>query len=471
MFAESVENNKKRLNQKWKGVFWGAMPLRDYLPKFLCNILEITDRKKMDDSVRKVLENEETLGAYISNVFRYVLLVFFAIQIVVNWKNGNFLANGIGFGVYAAITVAHTYVIRTCTHWAIKGFSYLALVADFIIITAILLYYTLHQDKFDLGFALKNPMLNFYLFPLAFSLIQFRLRYVLLSVILFYTVYFGIFTAAILTDKVVFAQDWGDYVMGPNVLLTDILFGRPILYMILAFFFCFGILRTLIMIRRIGEGEAQRSLLSRYFSPGMVEEMMTNPNVLEGRRQTATILFTDIRNFTALSENMDPLELSRFLSSIRETLTDCVFEFGGTLDKYIGDAVMATFGTPYPSADPASDAIRALQCGQKMLEKLGEFNKDRETKGLEPVRIGIGIHTGEVFSGNIETSRRAEFTVIGDAVNTASRIESLTKNFGKELLVSEETWKLAGANFIGETLPPVQVKGREKLVTVVAVGA
>ncbi|EPG68229.1 adenylate/guanylate cyclase domain-containing protein [Leptospira wolffii] len=425
----------------------------------------------MNDSVRKVLENEELLGAYVSNVFRYILLLFFALQIAANWKSGSMLANGIGIAFFALITVGHSVVIRTCPTWAIKVYAYLALFADFIIITAILLYYSLHQNTFDLGFAIKNPMMNFFLFPLAFSLIQFRLRFVLLSIVLFYSIYFGILGYAVAFDRINFAKDWGDYVMGPNVLLSDILFGRPVIYLILGFFFCFGILRTLIMIRRIGEGEAQRSLLSRYFSPGMVEEMMSNPDVLEGRRQTATILFTDIRNFTALSENMDPLELSRFLSSIRETLTDCVFEFGGTLDKYIGDAVMATFGTPYPSEDPASDAIRALQCGQRMLEKLGEFNKAREERGLEPVRIGIGIHTGEVFSGNIETSQRAEFTVIGDAVNTASRIESLTKNFGKELLVSEDTWKLAGANFRGETLPPVQVKGKEKLVTVVAVGA
>lgn len=447
------------------------MPIEQYLPKFLCNILNTTDRKHMNDSVRKVLENEELLGAYVSNVFRYILLLFFALQIAANWKSGSMLANGIGIAFFALITVGHSVVIRTCPTWAIKVYAYLALFADFIIITAILLYYSLHQNTFDLGFAIKNPIMNFFLFPLAFSLIQFRLRFVLLSIVLFYSIYFGILGYAVAFDRINFAKDWGDYVMGPNVLLSDILFGRPVIYLILGFFFCFGILRTLIMIRRIGEGEAQRSLLSRYFSPGMVEEMMSNPDVLEGRRQTATILFTDIRNFTALSENMDPLELSRFLSSIRETLTDCVFEFGGTLDKYIGDAVMATFGTPYPSEDPASDAIRALQCGQRMLEKLGEFNKAREERGLEPVRIGIGIHTGEVFSGNIETSQRAEFTVIGDAVNTASRIESLTKNFGKELLVSEDTWKLAGANFRGETLPPVQVKGKEKLVTVVAVGA
>ncbi|TGL61741.1 adenylate/guanylate cyclase domain-containing protein [Leptospira sarikeiensis] len=425
----------------------------------------------MDDSVRKVLENEEMLGAYISNAFRYLVAIFFAVQILVNLKHGDILANAIGFAVYLSITIGHSIVIRTCPDWAVKGFSYLALIADFAIITAILVFYTINNSSLDYGFAIKNPIVNFYLFPLAFSLIQFRLRFVLLSVVLFYAAYFGIFAYAVSNNKIMFSDDWPEYVSGPYVLLSDALFGRPMMYLVLAFFFCFGILRTLIMIRRIGEGEAQRSLLSRYFSPGMVEEMMTNPDVLEGRRQTATILFTDIRNFTALSENMDPLELSRFLSSIRETLTDCVFEFGGTLDKYIGDAVMATFGTPYPSADPASDAIRALQCGQKMLEKLGEFNKDRGSKGLEPVRIGIGIHTGEVFSGNIETSRRAEFTVIGDAVNTASRIESLTKNFGKELLVSEETWKLAGANFVGETLPPVQVKGKEKPVTVVAVGA
>ncbi|TGK00776.1 adenylate/guanylate cyclase domain-containing protein [Leptospira semungkisensis] len=447
------------------------MPIREYLPKFLCKIFDTTNRDKMDESVRTVLEKEELMGAYVSNVFRYLLLIFFLSQILANLHSGSNTANLIGIGIFTLVTIGHSIVIRTCPKWAVSVFTYIALVSDFAIITGVLLFYTHTASPNNYGFFIKNPILNFYLFPLAASLIQFRLRLVLLSVILYFGVYYGILLYAIQNGQIEFTYHWPEYINGPKVLFGDAMVDRPMAYLVFAGFLCFGILRTLIMIRRIGEGEAQRSLLSRYFSPGVVEEMMSNPDVLEGRRQTATILFTDIRNFTALSEHMDPLELSQFLSSIRETLTDCVFEFGGTLDKYIGDAVMATFGTPYPSADPASDAIRALQCGQRMLERLGEFNQKREEKGLEAVKIGIGIHTGEVFSGNIETSRRAEFTVIGDAVNTASRIESLTKNFGKELLVSEDTWKLAGANFRGETLPPVQVKGKEKPVTVVAVGA
>ncbi len=449
----------------------GAMLIREYLPQFLCKILETTDRKKMDESVRSVLEKEELIGAYVSNGFRYLLTLFFIAQLFANFASGNMTANIIGVAIFALVTIAHTIVILTCPKWAVSGFTYLALVADFAIITGVLIFYTLDSSPTNYGFFLKNPILNFYLFPLVSSLIQFRLRLVLLSVIFFFAIYYGLFIYAFQTGRLEFANSWPEYVMGSKIFIGDILAGRPMVYLIIAGFLCFGILRTLIMIRRIGEGEAQRSLLSRYFSPGLVEEMMSNPTALVGRRQTATILFTDIRNFTTLSENMDPLELSKFLSSIRETLTDCVFESGGTLDKFIGDAVMATFGTPYPSDDPASDAIRALQCGQKMLERLGKFNVERESRGLEPVKIGIGIHTGEVFSGNIETSRSAEFTVVGDAVNTASRIESLTKNFGRELLVSEDTWKLAGANFQGETMPPIQVKGREKFVTVVAVGA
>ncbi|PJZ68517.1 adenylate cyclase [Leptospira perolatii] len=423
----------------------------------------------MDDSVRKVLENEEMIGAYVSNAFRYLLLLFFGSQILANLGTGNLTANILAISAYAIVTVGHSIVIRTCPKWAVSIFAYLALIFDFSLITGIILYYTYFASPDNFSFAIKNPIQNFYLFPLAFSLIQFRLRFVTLSLVLFYAAYFGIFYFGYSTGKITFAEDWQDYLLGPNLLLGDAIAGRPLVYLVLACIFCFGIFRTLVMIRRIGEAEAQRTLLSRYFSPGMVEEMMTNPNLLSGRRQTATILFTDIRNFTALSENMDPVELGKFLSSIRERLTECVFEYGGTLDKYIGDAVMATFGTPYPASDPAMDATQALKCGMKMLETLGEFNREREARGLEAVRIGIGIHTGEVFSGNIETSKRAEFTVIGDAVNTASRIESLTKDFGKELLVSEDTWRLAGTTFRGEAMPPVHVKGKEKPVTVVAV--
>ncbi len=128
-----------------------------------------------------------------------------------------------------------------------------------------------------------------------------------------------------------------------------------------------------------------------------------------------------------MSENMNPEELSNFLSEFRKIMMECVLEHNGTLDNYIGDAVMATFGTPHPSPSAEVDARNAVGCGVIMQKRLSEWNLLRKSEGKTSISIGIGIHTAEVFAGNIGNDLHREYSVIGDAVNTASRIESICK--------------------------------------------
>jgi len=199
----------------------------------------------------------------------------------------------------------------------------------------------------------------------------------------------------------------------------------------------------------------------------VVDDITENPEeVRRARRQKVTVLFMDIRGFTKLCENLKDEEmLLDWLTDFREEMVRAVFDQGGTLDKFIGDAVMATFGTPHPDPDPKADAIRAVKAAKQMFVRLEALNKVWELKGLAPAAIGVGLHTGEVVAGNIGNQLQIEYTVIGDPVNTASRIEGLCKTLGEPLLVSGDVYDEVKHLFEGREMPPTEVSEREERAT------
>ena len=183
--------------------------------------------------------------------------------------------------------------------------------------------------------------------------------------------------------------------------------------------------------------EVTNAQISRYFSPGVAariaDEAGTLPGV-GGRSQAVAVMFCDIRGFTTLTEALPPEEVVGFLSQYHERMVEVIFAFGGTIDKFIGDAIMVTFGTPDPGDD---DAERSVRAALAMNAALGELNAIRVRQGLATIRHGIGIHFGTVVAGNIGTDNRLEYTVIGDTVNVASRIQDACKTTGETLLISE----------------------------------
>jgi adenylate cyclase len=182
--------------------------------------------------------------------------------------------------------------------------------------------------------------------------------------------------------------------------------------------------------------EAQRSALSRYFSPNIVRELSTSGGPLDRpARQPAAVLFADMVGFTGLSERLSPDALVALLSEYHGRLARTAFAHDGTVDKYIGDAIMVHFGTPRPQQD---DPVRALACAAGMIAEIGRWNAERERAGEAPIGIGIGVHYGEVLVGNIGDARRLEYTVLGDTVNVASRLEGLTRETGTSLVVSDD---------------------------------
>jgi adenylate cyclase len=208
---------------------------------------------------------------------------------------------------------------------------------------------------------------------------------------------------------------------------------------------------------------ARTARLSRYFSPNLAARLAddVSDELLAGRRQPAAVLFVDIRGFTALGEAMTPDALSAFLAEYRHRLVQPVFSHGGTVDKFIGDAIMAVFGSPIQRSD---DAGRALRCAMEILEAAARWSLERERSGQPPVAIGIGVHYGEVFAGAVGCEHLREYTVIGDTVNVAQRLERLSREVDSSLVVSAALLQAAGAENTAEwrRLAPQQLKGHSE---------
>ncbi len=209
--------------------------------------------------------------------------------------------------------------------------------------------------------------------------------------------------------------------------------------------------------------EARRAAnLSRYMPESLVEQLSYEgvESVRGSRLQDAAVMFTDIRGFTTLSETLDPAELGSFLGEFRNRLSVPIGEHHGTIDKFIGDAIMAVFGIPHAGAD---DAENALTCAYDLLATLERWNRERRAQGLEPVAVGIGLHYGPVLAGALGDENRMEYTVIGDTVNVAERLEKLTRDFDTAVVVSEDLLRAARRHppsAAWERLPVDTLEGR-----------
>ena len=205
------------------------------------------------------------------------------------------------------------------------------------------------------------------------------------------------------------------------------------------------------------------SNFQRYFSPDLAKQIAEHGEEVKlgGQKRDVVILFSDIRGFTSMSEKMEPDDVALLLREYFTEMVEIIFRHGGTLDKFIGDAIMALWGAPFASEDDADKAMRAAIDMQRVL---GELNTKWTAQGRQPVNIGIGINFGEVFAGNIGSEQRLEYTVLGDAVNTASRLCS--KAAPGEILISEPFYKALKQPPKVEALEPLQLKGKAQAVPV-----
>ena len=209
--------------------------------------------------------------------------------------------------------------------------------------------------------------------------------------------------------------------------------------------------------RRIEKEERIRERLSRYHSPGVVEEIASDASGVIDRVRTrnVSVFFADIVGFTSAAEGMDPDALSRFLSTFFTFAADAIFAEGGTLDKFIGDAVMAFFGAPIVQPDHAR---RAVSAASKLVENVKAWNLERVARGEPPVGVRIGVNTGNAVVGDIGSAQRVDYTVLGNTVNVAARIEEYVAG-PNEVAVGEETARLTSDDFSYEPLGDVKLKG------------
>jgi len=205
------------------------------------------------------------------------------------------------------------------------------------------------------------------------------------------------------------------------------------------------------------------SNFGRYFAPNVAAQIAQQEGAvtLGGDKRPVVIFFSDIRGFTPMSENMNPDEVAQLLTEYFTEMVEIVFEHSGSLDKFMGDAIMALWGAPIAHED---DADRAMQCALDQLNALEKMNAKWKEKDRQEIKIGVGINFGEVFAGNFGSDRRLEYTVIGDAVNTASRLCSVAGP--NEILISEPFYKALKKPPKVEALEPMQVKGKAKKVPV-----
>lgn len=253
------------------------------------------------------------------------------------------------------------------------------------------------------------------------------------------------------------AVGWGLF-LGPRIWVEELYLVLPVLLGALA-----QEIDTL--LRSEANVREMRRALTAYVAPEVVKEILAHPELMElgGEERELTVLFSDVRGFTQRAETIAPRELVSLLNELFEPLTRAIFEERGTLDKYIGDAVMALYNAPQLTPDHAA---RACATALRFVSAVDELNLRLAGRGLAPLELGVGLNTGLAVVGNMGSSIRFSYTAMGDAVNVASRLEALTRHYGVRIIVSDSTRSQAGPGFVYRELDLVQPKGRAHAVRI-----
>ncbi len=226
-----------------------------------------------------------------------------------------------------------------------------------------------------------------------------------------------------------------------------------------------GVRGGLVVLEDISQEKRMKTTLYRYMTPSVAEQVMAlgEDSLMVGQRRDVTVLFSDIRGYTTLTESLEASQVVSMLNEYFETMVEAVFNHQGTLDKFIGDALMAVFGAPLPLENHGWSAVESAL---DMRERLIHFNRSRQANNQPKINIGIGLSSGEVVSGNIGSRRKMEYTVIGDGVNLSSRLEGVTKQYGCDIVMSEHTYNRCRDLVWVRELDLIRVKGKTKPVKI-----
>ena len=225
-----------------------------------------------------------------------------------------------------------------------------------------------------------------------------------------------------------------------------------------------GHLGTMIMVEDISDEKRMKSTMSRYIDPNIADQLMSDGSDIMGGQETiATVLFSDVRSFTTITEALGAQGTVALLNEYFDIMVEAINEQGGMVDKFIGDAIMAGFGIPFPHED---DEDRGVRAGINMIKRLWDWNKQREKDGKMAIDMGLGLNTDKLLSGNIGSSKRMDYTMIGDGVNLAARLESACKSYAARILISDFTYQKLKGTYQIRYIDDVVVKGKTEAVGV-----
>jgi adenylate cyclase len=383
-------------------------------------------------------------------------------------------------GVFALLGFLQLWVSRRDPRW--RWLLYLLVLADAVLMTvALVLPNPFEQQGLPPSVLFHFPrFVYFFLLPV-FTVLSFSPALVLWSGVAACLGWGAGLAWALMAPGTLTALDYDGarpanvadmiaFMAKPQFVHVDARIEEMLVLMIVSGLLALAVRRMRRLVRDQAMTERARANLARYFSPKMVDELAAvDRPFAEVRTQTVAVLFADIVGFTAQCETMPPAGAIAMLREFHRRMEQAVYEFGGSLDKYLGDGVLATFGTPRPGPQ---DASNALACARSMLDRVDAWNDERRARGQGEVRIGIGAHSGPVVLGDVGSDRHIEFAVIGDAVNVASRLEALTRDLGVDIAISERLAELAeaqgGAVFLQGFSPrlPRTLRGRADPVPV-----
>jgi adenylate cyclase len=369
------------------------------------------------------------------------------------------------FSIWSLVLLRHEKRVRLV--------GTLGAVLDVIIITAlpVIWYFSVGGPTVPPAYMIKGPFFQAFLWALLIvNSFAIQPRYLLVIIVGGFLSVGAHLLYLIVDGRTEFTADFVAHNLSSAV--------TPYFVITTALVFVIAGIGLVIFVRRIkatvhaaAESEIAVNQLGRFFSPAIRDELIAEHNQFasdRGRLQEVAVLFSDIRGFTSLCESLPPDEVLSFLKDYHARMVDIIFRHHGTLDKFIGDGIMATFGTPRSTTDDARNAVLAAM---DMQRSLADLNTSRVTAGKGPIRIGIGIHFGKVIAGNVGSESRLEYTVIGDTVNTASRLESATKELHQPIAFSEDVRSRIGNDIPTTMVGDIQLRGKAKGLRVYTVAA
>ncbi|MEM9107462.1 MAG: adenylate/guanylate cyclase domain-containing protein, partial [Pseudomonadota bacterium] len=405
-------------------------------------------RRRSDSRIREALKNEEQSGLVLVLLARFVVLALLLVWAIVGARAEYAIVYAGILAVFAVLGILPILLRRF-------GISGLGVMAVFFTIDVLLLTYVLmvpgsmFPSTLTPQFNLQLPnflYLCLFVVGMAISYSPYLVLWIGFIACVAWSI--GMFWIISLPESMsyTFAQllDTSRFSDAERVAITssrDFVslshwYNRIVFLAILSAIVAVAVWRSRRLLQRQITSEAARANLSRYFSPNMVESLASGDSTLEDvNARKIAILFVDMIDFTQTAEKIGAHGVIDLLREYHGKMTGTVFAHGGTIDKYIGDALMANFGTPDIGPHDASNALR---CAYALIEDIDAWNQERQQRGEEPVRIGIGLHYGDVVTGNIGDEHFLEFAVVGDTVNVASRLERLTRQVSSPLVVSAD---------------------------------